>query len=370
MSSVPCRGEQVVLRPVRKLVRFFTSPVTRPRAILWTMAATILLGAVLAGALMATSTRWFCMRPCHKVHDDNTAAYEKSVHSEVACLACHMPVNTNALIFTIHKIEVLPDIWATAANTYKIPINHESEIAERMGSEYCTQCHNLKKRRVTPSTGIIIDHEKHSKKGIACTKCHNRVAHPEGDIKLVLSDPKTGKPAVAHEDWMKMEGCFRECHALEGGDGPGDCSACHPKGFELKPESHLEPGFYQRGGESSGHWKAKKAEPEYCGICHVEKKFCADCHGIEMPHPADFEKKHGDVGKSKPRVCANCHAAGKRVDAVDTRFCNGCHHKGSDPSRPWIPQHFMFVKQLGADACFDCHKPTYCAACHVRGLRN
>jgi len=27
---------------------------------------------------------------------------------------------------------------------------------------------------------------------------------------------------------------------------PGDCTACHPKDFPLKPPSHLEPNFFPR----------------------------------------------------------------------------------------------------------------------------
>ena len=55
------------------------------------------------------------------------------------------------------------------------------------------------------------------------------------------------------------------------------------------------------------------------------------------------------------------------ASATGTEFCNGCHHPEGDPTQPWIPQHFGVVAQTGAEPCFECHDPTYCAECHVQG---
>ncbi|MDH4140589.1 MAG: hypothetical protein OEV43_08470, partial [Coriobacteriia bacterium] len=90
-------------------------------------------------------------------------------------------------------------------------------------------------------------------------------------------------------------------------------------------------------------------------------------HGVPMPHPADFAEGHGEVGRNKPAVCANCHAKGGAA-AAGTEFCNSCHHPEGDPAQAWIPQHFEVVRKTGAEPCFDCHNPTYCAECHVSGI--
>ena len=41
-------------------------------------------------------------------------------------------------------------------------------------------------------------------------------------------------------------------------------------------------------------------------------------------------------------------------------------------NKPWVRYHPNVVKKTGAQPCFDCHQPTYCANCHVnlakRGL--
>lgn len=335
----------------------YRDPARRPRAIIWTFTAVFLFAAFVLVALGVTSTYWFCANGCHKVQDDTITAYNASSHNKISCMACHMPVNSDPITFVLHKAKALGELYKTVTNTYELPLNPESEVAEEMEPSQCTQCHG-DNRPITPSTGIIINHKIHAENDVSCTMCHNRVAHPE-DFELKLAGNKK------HEDFMKMEACFR-CHGFEkGSKAPGACDRCHPKGFELKPANHFEKGFYTKGGESGGHAKLKKEEPDYCKMCHVESTFCVDCHGVVMPHPADFQKTHGAAGKKSPAVCANCHAkAGTSTAGLE--FCNGCHHKQGDPAKPWIPQHFKVVAKTGAQPCFECHKSTFCAECHVR----
>ena len=227
----------------------------------------------------------------------------------------------------------------------------------------------------------MIDHDVHAKDEITCAICHNRVAHNEG-LKLTLNDPNTGEPNRPHHNFMSMTACFR-CHTQDKQrsqfKAPGECLACHPPEFDLKPASHKAPGFFPKGHGELGKAAAAKAasataEPEAeeesaegtgsaaeerenakveetyegesvgeslpsvesineCYTCHAQK-FCDDCHGAPMPHPADFKKNHGDYGKENPEACAQCHG---RAD----RFCNECHHKTAldrtyDTTRSWI----------------------------------
>jgi len=352
----------------------YKDPVRRPRYIVWSGVAVMALAVFVVIAFGATSTYWFCASACHKVQDDTITAYERSTHNMVSCMSCHEPVNANPVTFTLKKAKALGELVLTVSNNYELPLNAESHLAENheeMGAEQCTQCHSLATRVVTPSKGIIINHAIHEQNDVHCTMCHNRVAHVE-DFQLELVDPKTDEPNHPHEDFMQMEGCFRAegCHGLEASyRAPGECSRCHPADFELKPENHLVAGFYQLGGDSSGHWKLNDERPGYCRTCHEVAVFCTACHGVEMPHPADFVENHGVEGKWDPAACANCHAKGEQAaDAVSTEFCSSCHHEGSDPNQDWIPQHFVLVRQNGAEGCFDCHEPTYCAECHVRTI--
>lgn len=346
----------------------FKDPARRPRYIILTGVCVLAVAAFLVLAIGVSSSRWFCGGFCHQVQGDDIKSYENSSHSEISCLACHMPVNSDPVTFLIHKAEAgIGGVIGITTNRFEKPVNLESTLAmdtKVMPERQCTQCHSSN-RKVTPHKGILIDHAVHAEKGVTCTMCHNRVAHKEKGVTLT-------KGRKAHEDFMKMEACYR-CHVLPGSKptlpftAPGACSTCHPAGFELKPANHLQTGFYTKYGDSTGHAKlaVEDTKGTYCTMCHVKATFCTDCHGIEMPHPKDFIKTHGPAGRKTPKVCANCHAKGAAT-ATGTEFCNACHHKQGDPAKPWLPQHFDVVAKSGATVCFDCHNPTYCAECHVR----
>jgi nitrate/TMAO reductase-like tetraheme cytochrome c subunit len=316
----------------------FLDPVRRPRYVIWTGVGTLVLIVVMMLALGITSSRWFCANGCHKVQDDTLISYSHSAHDKISCMACHMPVNGNPVNFMLHKVEALGELYLTVTNQFELPLNPEDELAlekDKMPSAQCTQCHDLDRRKITPSSGIVINHEIHAKNDITCTFCHNRTAHKE-DFDLTL--PGNTK----HEDFMKMEACFR-CHSLTGEKGSlgytatGKCSACHSPGFELKPESHKQAAFFPKQ-----HGELAKKDKQYCLMCHNEKQFCYGCHAVPMPHPAGFVKGHGPLGKSSPQVCAKCHGANvtlasmKKTPAANTDFCNNCHHKGSSPTVPWV----------------------------------
>lgn len=444
----------------------FKDPVRRPRYIIWTGVAVLMLAAVMIVALGVTSTRWFCAEVCHKVQDDTILAYEASTHANVGCMACHMPPNANPVVFILHKAEALGELYLTVTDQFELPLNKESHVALTMTSPQCTQCHNMENRTFTPSKGIKIDHAVHAEVNAACTVCHNRVAHKE-NFELTLNDPNTGEPNRKHADFMSMTACFR-CHSLEkGAAAPGTCSACHTPDFNLKPDSHLEEDFFpaehgdlakefqaeaekaaqegageegeaaEEGGEegtqspegegaegdekkesslvgpekayASGGGEEKErvskeevgellaaqrshgSDPDasvgaelpkveeifYCSTCHATK-FCSDCHGMEMPHPAEFKepkdakdpKGHPVISKNKAAAakCVMCHGQNNK-----TFFCDSCHHGTAvkwefKKNQPWTQrQHPAAVKASGIDSCTaKCHQAKFCSTCHTR----
>ncbi|GAB4281516.1 MAG: hypothetical protein Kow0056_16970 [Coriobacteriia bacterium] len=404
----------------------FKDPVRRPRYIIWTGVVIIALVAVTITALGVTSTYWFCANGCHKVQDDTITAYDSGSHNQISCMACHMPVNAGPVTFLLHKVEALGEAYLTVTNKFEFPLNEGSHLAlsEHMPTEQCTQCHNLANREVTPSEGIIIDHEAHMDRDIACTWCHNRVAHPE-NFELALTHPATGEPNEKHDDFMEMTACFR-CHSQEDdGVAPGQCNKCHPPDFELKPPSHKEDGFFPRGhadlaledmglapegeegveGASNEGTAAEPAESaesheesseehaedlgpvpdengsfeglglalpkvedvSYCGTCHKVDVFCMNCHGMEMPHPTEFkEKKHPEVAATAYDKCVMCH------NPDETKFCDSCHHGEKvawefDKAEPWHTQHAKSVSQNGVAGCLEtCHKIEFCNDCHTK----
>ena len=402
----------------KSLIAGFKDPASRPRYIMWTGMIVICFAAFIAVALAVSSSRLFCAQVCHKVQDDSIVAYERSSHSEISCLACHMPVEADPITFLIHKAEagILGGLH-TVTDKFIVPLNKGSVLsleANIMRERNCTQCHSAN-RKITPSPGIIIDHKIHSEKGVTCTMCHNRVAHPEEGLTFVTKDPQTGKMNPGHPNFMKMKYCFR-CHELEGGEvaaaaevataaegaeaaeggegakswkATGACSACHPADFQLKPENHFEAGFYPKGHAEMGKEDeeemkeaaheaevmieegipAQLAEPvSYCGSCHVKSKFCNGCHGMEIPHPEEFKtKEHPEVVKTSFAKCVMCHG-----EPAATGFCDDCHHGKKvswtfDKAVPWKTQHAAAVTKNGIDNCFTaCHKQEFCLDCHTR----
>ncbi len=150
-------------------------PVRRPRYIIWSGVAVLVLAAVMIVALTATSTYWFCANVCHKVQDDTIIAYNASTHNKVSCMACHMPVAANPVVFILNKAEALGELYMTVTNKFELPLNPTARLARDEGDQ-CTQCHS-DNRITSPTDGIIIDHEVHAEKKSQCAVCHNRVAH-------------------------------------------------------------------------------------------------------------------------------------------------------------------------------------------------
>jgi hypothetical protein len=391
----------------------FKDPARRPRYIIWTGVVVLVFAAVMVTVLGVTSTRWFCSQGCHKVQDDTIVAYEHSSHSKISCMACHMPVNANPIIFLLHKAEALGELAQTVTNNYELPLNAESEVSLTMTSDKCTQCHNLETRKVSPDPGLKINHAAHTEKKIDCTICHNRIAHNE-DFNLTLKNPKSGEPNTKHENFMEMTACFR-CHGQEqGAPAPGACSACHTPGFELKPPSHLAPGFFpgkhgelakvsqekvaetlketgqsvvtgerkaefesasrqegNKGKETIGQILPPVGAIFYCGTCHKEQ-FCNDCHGTPMPHSEEFKKPkavddpkgHPVISKQIPAKCVECHTK------AEPNFCNKCHHGEEikykyDEAQPWVNQHPKAIVTSGIKSCTKCHAVKFCSDCHT-----
>jgi len=373
----------------------------------------MLLLVFVFAAVAATSTFWFCADVCHSAQDDTIHSYLNSTHKNVSCISCHEPLGANPVVFLYKKVEAaVGELPMMFAGTYHIPLNANSEVAMGGGdmtSVQCTQCHDLSTQKVTPPPGLKINHQVHANLNIACTVCHNRVAHNEDGIALTNKDPKTGKLNVGHANFMTMDGCAR-CHRLadDGQAEPspfssasGACSTCHTSNFDLEPASHKAPDFMAEHGKLAVEQDdaVKEAQAELakepkttpnkdkyaqavknvpsiktineCYTCH-DKKFCTDCHGgVEMPHPANFTTTHAAVAKTNSAACAKCH----NVNADGANSCSSCHH--SDPNvagykftteAAWLNKdHATMAQKNGPASCFTCHSPIDCSKCHASG---
>ena len=292
------------------------------------------------GAERVTASPEWCDN-CHQI-SLKAADWSTSPHTQVECPACHE---------TPRPWYRFPETLAVRATMLgrnfilHVTRGAESTVSPHGGGDLvipdttCEQCHDPS-RVVTALEGTYIDHNEHAERNDTCISCHLWTAHPD--------------PAA---DWtlLLMEQCF-DCHGRsETAQAAGTCETCHPDTFDLVPRSH-DPSDWR-----TNHGTYAEDERLQCTICH-EDDFCGDCHGVDMPHPAEWasgRSVHGEYSRGDRQTCATCHD-----DTPD--FCTVCHHETySATEGTWIAQHPATARREGASACMECHAPDSCVDCHT-----
>ncbi len=173
-------------------------------------------------------------------------------------------------------------------------ITHVEEFKE---AKACADCHSARAptkemfpvSEVAP-VALTFSHKKHLGGQVPCGQCHQMGVHSGGFR-------------------VEMLVCL-ECH--EKMKGPVSCSTCHPKWEEVMPSFHRGVDIVKTHGKveltamAKGKGRGSGAETD-CNKCHVKPNFCIDCHGIEMPHPTNYLKRHNQEVKGKPETCVLCH---------------------------------------------------------------
>lgn len=368
-----------------------------------------------------------CSR-CHPLKP-SVMSFKKSSHSRFECYTCHSGVGYASRVGK--HLSLLKKAYLYFTGEYSKPLNSEGNLYKKIEDQVCEKCHSPL-RPVTARNGIVINHKVHKQKGIQCTQCHNRVAHPlDITVRYLRSDGLSSR--IPYRDGKAMISCMK-CHKGGTGNPPNECIACHTEDFSvpsncrkchghatemLKPESHSAPGY-----ANSDHEPLAKSKPAYCLRCH-EKVFCDECHkksglkvnipqvGKKIFHPPEshFESNflpplHGDQAKERGKdYCYQCHRQGfcdrchnglvmphtfefieahgkivkkesyeKKCQKCHTdrnRFCEtGCHHRGWNPALgPLERTHSQVVALNGVNYCYNCHTPVFCAVCHVSGVK-
>lgn len=110
-------------------------------------AATVLILAVVGMGVLATfsyeayhytDSDEFCMKVCHQVMEPESVAYERSSHSNVGCVKCH--IGPGADWFVRSKISGVRQVFAVLGDTYSRPIPTPVENL-RPARETCESCH-------------------------------------------------------------------------------------------------------------------------------------------------------------------------------------------------------------------------------------
>ncbi len=98
----------------------------------------VILGSASLFAVEHMETVRFCGETCHTVMQPEYTAYQKSPHSRVACVDCHIGPGTSW--FVKSKLDGLRQVWRTALDSYDRPISTPLHTL-RPARETCEQCH-------------------------------------------------------------------------------------------------------------------------------------------------------------------------------------------------------------------------------------
>lgn len=143
------------------------------------------------------------------------------------------------------------------------------------------------------------------------------------------------------------------------------CVACHLQRsatvacdgrHALRPQARRLAGVAWRGTHGPT-WGAThgKGDITLCRACHATG-FCVGCHGIALPHPAEFSDVHGGYAQVQSARCGECHAR--------LTFCDPCHGLPMPHADGYLASHTTSTRGLQDARCNRCHAASDCQACH------
>lgn len=295
---------------------------------------TLFLAAVGVALLLLVVTGFSTQQSsvCLSCHADtpHTEQSSSDAHSAVACTRCHEGSGVFGRLTAAVPIRV--------AHIVSGMVNASSTVDYGVApARACENCHGdvAKSTLVLPERALRISHKEPLEAGADCLDCHRL----DGNEKMAKAT-------------AGMEPC-RRCH--DDVITSADCSVCHT--------GDVSRAVVAR--HSSSKKNASKLVPNPgCYGCHDTKK-CDACHGVRLPHPADWTRTHmkaaaRDLWNNGGRKCYSCHAAGKRS-------CQraGCHIMDMPQHGPdWKTKH---ATENGCDAwCHNRQKnfKSTCDMCH------
>jgi len=311
------------------------------------------LGEIASGECSECHTVEFQLRP--RTH---TLDWAEKPHAEVArtdtnsCMMCHTAAEECDTCHTARGLDIGPMPAQYISVLPEVPDQPLVTVypTQPTSISQCIYCHP-DIDDISPGR-IIFAHSDHLRRNYDCVACHPTFGH---DIEAIR---RPDKPSCFR--------CHDTAHSQAGTIATGECAACHPPGFELKPPDHT-PAF-----ESRDHRERGKSEPEYCLLCH-EAPFCVECHlgrrptgpGSEPVIPADHRTAewmslHGRPFLEQQGACGICH---------DSPSCMTCHETVMPHPDDWLTDHTP-DPGVGREDCDVCHvDQTTCQSCHHEGVR-
>jgi len=202
----------------------------------------VIIGAAGHKALVFMDSPAFCGKLCHSVMAPEDQAYQKSPHSRVACVDCHIGPGASWAVKS--KISGLRQVWAVLVGSFDRPI--PTPVRElRPARDTCEQCHWPAKfhgNRVMFSTHYR-DDEKNTPEVTALLlkvggedprtgKYHGIHWHVSPDIEVIYQEldekrEKIGKITWKEKGQVKAEYLAPDSTATSLGERTMDCVDCH-----------------------------------------------------------------------------------------------------------------------------------------------
>ncbi len=301
-------GEAAPRRARRKLSRGERTAFT----VMW--VAVLLLA--LAGAVGGLTTRDTCLR-CHAdvVEAGRVAS---APHNTIACASCHAepgPVGRITL-----AAQTLQDVSVRAFGTGDVS-------PRRPASAGCRRCHDDLSKTVTADRVRVAHADFIDGHGFRCIDCHGSVGHG---------------PADRPNDRPSMQLCLR-CHGVD------------PKASAKCPTCHVGDITGAREVSILDYPRVQLGPVRTCRGCHSVER-CNRCHGLELPHPADFKmgEVHGPLAAfERKELCGRCHSRGE--------CATECHPGNKFPSDGHYP---AWRQDHGRDSSAE--RQAWCRSCHTK----
>ncbi|MCL6472431.1 MAG: NapC/NirT family cytochrome c [Firmicutes bacterium] len=281
--------------------------------------ASISLIVFLAIVNVAASQPVLCAK-CHSIEKSH-AEWQKSTHKDVGCLSCHYePGIFGYITGNITGAEHLIAYFFKGGEPSPAVVTNSS----------CLQCHNdIFNRTVKSKQEVMVRHKDLITGGFSCTGCHPDVAHKTQTAKLFAMNSCTG------------------CHNNK--IASAKCDTCHKQDIAYKENRMLDD------------WPKVKTIRITCTGCHqpATTQGCVKCHGLTLPHSAEFKKHHPMQAEKLNGLCYKCHWE----SMSENRMC-GCHSEGEIHGLPdkWYYEHQKVAKSNGAGC--NCHALDFCGRCH------
>ncbi len=229
-----------------------------------------------------TDSTDFCMKVCHQVMEPEGVAYERSPHSNVGCVECH--IGPGADWFVRSKISGVRQVFAVIGNTYQRPIPSPVENL-RPARDTCEGCHDPSKfhgskvflrehvesdRENTPSvTAMLVKVGGPSVAGAPASGVHWHV-DPGNELRYRSRDKSRSEileilqktPAGEVRYLLDGESPEEDSGQEEGLWRTMDCIDCHNRPTHIfeTPAEALDAAFVVGALDSSVPWLRRESE--------------------------------------------------------------------------------------------------------------